>query len=81
MNALVVETGSYRDPSGSVYEAGDNIYRSISPLAIEDFETVWSSGYLQRLIAKGWLVGAERIEGSDGDAPAVGASALLRHPP
>lgn len=79
MKALVVETGSFRDPSGSVYEAGGEIYRSVSPLAIDDFETVWSSGYLQSLIAKGWLVGAERIEGSE-VAAAVGAAALLRHP-
>ena len=79
MKALVVETGSYRDPSGSVYEAGGNIYRSVSPLAIGDFETVWSSGDPQDLIAKGWLVGAERIEGSE-VAAATGAAALLRHP-
>jgi ribosomal protein L11 methylase PrmA len=79
MRALVVETGSYRDPSGSVYEADGDIYRSVSPLAIDDFETVWSSGYLQQLIAKDWLVGADRIEGSE-VAAAVGAAALLRHP-
>ena len=78
MSGLKVVSGSYRDPSGRVFEAGGDIYRSVTALAIDDFETVWSSGYLQRLIEKGWLVAAERV---DGEVPAPkDARAILRHP-
>jgi len=79
VKALVVEAGSYRDPSGTVYSAGGDVYRSVSALAIDNFETVWASGYLQDLIAKGWLVGADRVESSEVGA-AADAPALLRHP-
>jgi hypothetical protein len=75
--ALAIEAGSYRDPGGTVYDSGGDIYRSVTKLAIDEFETVWSSGYLQQLIAKGWLVGAARAEGAQ---VAAEHFALLRHP-
>ena len=79
MTTIAAEAGSYRDPSGFVYEVGGEIYRAVSESAVDEFETVWSSGVLQDLIARGWLVEAERIEGSP-IAAASKASALLRHP-
>jgi ribosomal protein L11 methylase PrmA len=78
VKALAIEAGSFRDPSGAVYDAGGDIYRSVTSLAIDEFESIWSSGYLQELIARGWLVDAARVEGSEVE-PAE-ARALLRHP-
>ena len=78
MKSLAGDTGSFRDPSGTVFEANGNICRSVTALAIDDFETVWASGFLQRIIAKHWLVDAERVS-SDVQAP-DNARAVLRHP-
>ena len=78
MKSLAVDTGSFRDPSGKVFEANGDVYRSITSLAIDDFEKVWSSGFLQRLIARDWLIDAERVS-VNFQAP-DDARAILRHP-
>ncbi|WP_187387893.1 class I SAM-dependent methyltransferase [Bradyrhizobium sp.] len=47
---------------------------------IGTFETVWSTGYLQTLIQKGWLVPVERLEASSQEETPADACAILRHP-
>jgi ribosomal protein L11 methylase PrmA len=76
VGASEVERGSFRDPSGFVYESGGEIYRSVTAHAIDAFEAVWSSGYLQQLIAKGMLIDAERVD----TRHIEGAAAVLHHP-
>jgi ribosomal protein L11 methylase PrmA len=75
----LVEAGSYRDPAGAVYDAGSEIYRTVTSLGIADFDEVWATGYLQSLVEKGWLVPVERLDTTT--PPGVpDARAVLRHP-
>ncbi len=71
-----VDPGSYRDPSGTVFDDGQSILRSVTDYGIESFEKIWSTGYFERAVCQGWLVPIERMS-----SPVVdNARALLRHP-
>src|SRR5262245_22028396 len=76
----MADVGSYRDPGGTVYETSDEIYRSVTELSFKEFETVWSSGYLQYLVAQGLLIDLERVDNGALGAVGENARALLRHP-
>jgi ribosomal protein L11 methylase PrmA len=75
----LAEAGSYRDPAGAVYDAGPDIYRTVTSLGIAEFEQVWATGYLQSLVEKSWLVPVERLDPTDTPG-AADTRALLRHP-
>lgn len=83
---LTRKAGSFRDPSGYVFDAGNEILRSINSLAFNGFEELWDRGVFQRLANTGLLIDTKRVEitpqlsgkllGPRGEAP-VG---ILRHP-
>jgi ribosomal protein L11 methylase PrmA len=56
----LADAGSFRDPSGRVYHAGREIYRTVSRCASEEYRSVCSTGLLDTLMAEGKLV--ETIE-------------------
>lgn len=71
--------GSFRDPSGRVFEAGNEIYRTINPRAVEQYEFVKGTGLLDDLEKQGKIVSSVEIDKSAlGDA-AASATTLLRH--
>jgi ribosomal protein L11 methylase PrmA len=47
--------GSYRDPSGHVFDAGDHVLRSVRPPAVADFAEVLKTGFLNQLLDAGDL--------------------------
>jgi ribosomal protein L11 methylase PrmA len=53
--------GSFRDPSGYVFRAGDRIFRSVYPSAAKNFGTLEKSGLLQRFIETGLILPAWTI--------------------
>ena len=70
--------GSFRDPAGHVLQDDDgNIYRAISKFGLEQFEDVWKSGYLQKLIKQNWLIEANEVEQKDTSFDS--APLLLKH--
>lgn len=81
MSSLRPDGGSFRDPSGRVLVGdGDAVYRTIAPRAAAAFDAAESSGLLDALVEREWLVPFERVpHEAVGDA-AAGASAVLRHP-
>ncbi len=54
--------GSFRDPSGRVYDEGGRIYRSVTAGAAADFEFVRSSGFYDALVAQQRAIGAQVVE-------------------
>ena len=80
VKTLRAEPGSYRDPGGTVYETSEHIYRSITELSFNEFQTVLASGFLQRLIAEGLLVDLERVGEAALGIVSENARAVLRHP-
>ena len=72
--------GSYRDPSGHVYDAGDHVLRSVRPIAADDFNVVRRTGLLDRLVAEGTLLPFEEVDRDELTALAPDAVHVLRHP-
>ncbi len=60
--------GSFRDPSGRVYETGDGVFRSINAVYKPHFEKLLASGLYKSLVDKGLLLPftetPQRIEGA-----------------
>lgn len=75
------DPGSWRDPSGRVFLAGNNVYRSVLPVAAEDYELVKSTQLLEKLQEKQWLVGTREIDPSSLDAFATSTHCVLQHQP
>jgi ribosomal protein L11 methylase PrmA len=75
----LADAGSFRDPSGRVYEAGAEIYRTVSRGAAEEYAYVRESGLLEELMAEGKVVTSEeadhRVLRDAGIEPAM----VLRH--
>jgi ribosomal protein L11 methylase PrmA len=78
--AAVVEAGSFRDPGGRVFRAGETILRTVTDAAAENFAAVSQSGVLRRLADSGKLVDFADVTDQ---APAYGLDAaryVLSHP-
>ncbi|PSM20287.1 class I SAM-dependent methyltransferase [Nitratireductor sp. StC3] len=68
--------GSFRDPSGYVYEAGGSIYRSVAPRAAADYEAARDSGVFDSLVGAEKLVALSEVE----KGKQAGEAYLLEHP-
>jgi len=55
-------SGSFRDPSGSVFRNDGRIFRTIARRAVDDFEWVRATGLLDKLVSDGVLVGWQEVE-------------------
>jgi ribosomal protein L11 methylase PrmA len=65
MNEIQALPGSFRDPSGRVYETNGQILRTVTANFSTEFEFVESTGLLRRLIADDTLLPFERTDTSD----------------
>ena len=63
--------GSFRDPSGFVYERGGVLYRQVNRGYQDSFDSLCSSGLLERLWEKGLLVRHEEVDRSLAATPEV----------
>jgi ribosomal protein L11 methylase PrmA len=80
MDDANTDAGSYRDFRGRVYHAGDRIFRTIMPVAVDDFDYVRSTGLIDKLIAAEKLVPEQLVDRQVlGDA-ASDAAYVLEHP-
>ena len=78
MNRAHPDGGSFRDPSGHVYDIGGEILRTVTRKAAADYDFVRSTGLLDSLAERGLVVGSEEIVT---DAIATeGLHRVLRHP-
>ena len=56
MSTLSRDAGSFRDPSGSVFVAGNRVFRTVTASAAADFEQVRRTGILRNLIDDGLVI-------------------------
>ena len=78
--AAVVEPGSFRDPGGRIFHAGETVFRAVMDAAADNFARASQSGILRRLADQGKLVDFADVTDQ---APALGlerANVLLSHP-
>jgi ribosomal protein L11 methylase PrmA len=61
MNIGRVIPGSFRDPSGHVYEIDGRILRTVADHFAADFDFVEATGLFQKLIARGSLLSFEKV--------------------
>jgi ribosomal protein L11 methylase PrmA len=59
MNAVYQDGGSFRDPSGHVYDVDGEIFRTVTHKAASDYEFVRATGLLQSLSERGLVIGSK----------------------
>ncbi|MGN6277601.1 MAG: class I SAM-dependent methyltransferase [Sphingomonas sp.] len=79
MNALV-DAGSFRDPAGRVFVAGERVFRTVMPQAAMDYERFRDDGLMNALIDRGLLVGAREVQPEPLGEFARGSAYLIEHP-
>jgi ribosomal protein L11 methylase PrmA len=62
-------TGSYKDPSGYVFQKDDQLYRRINECYLDTYKQVRDSGLFQELMQKRLLIEHEEILVEGGDDP------------
>jgi ribosomal protein L11 methylase PrmA len=80
MSAVRRNAGSYRDPSGHVYESGGRIFRTINERARSSYETVRDKGILASAVQKGLLIDSREIESAQWGPGFDRAAYLVEHP-
>jgi ribosomal protein L11 methylase PrmA len=80
MSCLSVNPGSFRDPSGHVFEYDDRIYRTVQEGARVAYETVRDRGVLDALVSAGTLAGAKELSRSEWPGDFPGAAYVIEHP-
>lgn len=78
---MELEPGSFRDRTGRIVYAGEEVYRVLTPPALADWEGVSGKAFFGRGLRDGRIIPTERVEpGPDHPLPAGGPwAALLRH--
>ncbi len=79
MTKPLENSGSFRDPSGWVFEANGEIFRTVREKAVGHYEFVKGSGLLEDLVEKGQIVTSQEIDRSALGKAAGDARLVLRH--
>lgn len=74
------DPGSFRDPRGRIYHAGEKVYRTVTGTGAEDYEFVRDTGLIERLQGDSGIIASNQV-GKEilGDA-ANDALYVLEHP-
>lgn len=80
MTRLSIDPGSFRDPRGHVYWAGNRVFRTILEPAARDYEFARSSGLTEKLIAAGLLIQAKPADLSSFETVGDKVCYFLEHP-
>lgn len=79
MTKPMLDQGSFRDPSGRVYELGREIFRAVSEKASEHFNFVRRTGLLDKLALTGKVIATEEVNRSVLARAGIDAPMVLRH--
>jgi ribosomal protein L11 methylase PrmA len=79
MTKPLLDQGSFRDPSGRVYELGGEIFRTVSEKAAEHFNHFRETGLMAKLAETGRIVATEEVDRSVLTKAGVDAPMVLRH--
>ena len=58
---MMFDQGSFRDPAGRVIQYDNRIYRVIYDQGVKNFKTAISSGVIEDLVERGWMLPAEFV--------------------
>lgn len=77
---MSADPASFRDPAGRVYLENGRVFRTVSDVAVADFDFARSNETLRRLIAAGGVIESRDVAANDADAPRAGAARIVEHP-
>lgn len=80
MDNVVREPGSYRDTAGFIVNHQNNIYRVITDLGVERYQSVRQTPVINQLIKKQWLLDETIIPAEQAKQISQQAAVLLQHP-
>jgi ribosomal protein L11 methylase PrmA len=80
MTGIATESGSFRDHRGHVYDVDGRIFRSVMPIAADDFKFVRATGLIDELVDDQMLVAETPVDRSVLNGQGDGASLVLEHP-
>lgn len=80
MSDLSADAGSFRDPSGNVYESNLRILRTVTERARNAYETVRDSGVLDDLASAGTIVGSTELDREDWPSSLRDSAYVIEHP-
>ena len=71
------DPGSFRDHRGRVFLSNGQILRTVQDSALEDVEKLQSTGLMEELIARGFLIGTRRVSCPENASPEIKSARLL----
>ena len=80
MTEPVAESGSFRDRRGRIFYSDGRVFRSVMPIAREDFDFVRASGLIDDLVAEGRLVAESTVDDPQISTQCPQADRVLEHP-
>ena len=80
MSAVATESGSFRDRRGRIFYRGGQVFRTVMPMALDDYEFVRATGIIDSLVAENKLVGETIVDRSLLGEQGSNASLVLQHP-
>jgi ribosomal protein L11 methylase PrmA len=80
MSAVATEPGSFRDRRGRIFYRSGRVFRTVMPVALNDYEFVRATGIIDSLVAEKKLVGETVVDGSLLGKHGADASLVLEHP-
>ncbi len=80
MSAVATESGSFRDRRGRIFYRSGRVFRTVMPVALNDYEFVRATGIIDSLVAEKKLVGETVVDGSLLGKHGADASLVLEHP-
>ena len=80
MNTITADAGSFRDPGGRVYSAGNRIYRSVMAASAAAYEAARDQGLFRTLTSGGLLLAVDERDTSLLQAQDPAPAYLLEHP-
>jgi ribosomal protein L11 methylase PrmA len=72
--------GSYRDPSGYVYESNKKIFRTITNHGVKNYEAIRNNGFIDTFTKRGWLITSEEIDLNQFDLKDEQIKYIIEHP-
>src|SRR5215471_16803053 len=77
---ITQDHGSFRDPSGHVYQINNRTFRTVHETAIDNYRFVRDTGLLRKLAAAGQLVECREVDESVLNLPGFKCQTILEHP-
>lgn len=74
------DPGSFRDPRGRIYHAGEKVYRTVTEAGAEDYEFVRDSGLIERLQGDGSVISSNAVAKDVLGERGAAARYVLEHP-